>query len=100
MNLFEKISRLFTSPAADTRAYWVTVKCSRCGEVIRARVDLLNDLSTEYGEKEGDLMYFCRKGLMGEQRCYQVIEVELTFDAKRRLIERQAHGGEFVDPAA
>jgi hypothetical protein len=91
------LKKLFSpAPQQDEFGYWIYVKCSRCGEKVRARVDLRHDLSIEYGEGEAISSYFCRKVLMGEQRCYQQIEVELTFDGAFKLRDRQIHGGEFI----
>jgi hypothetical protein len=36
---------------------------------------------------------------MGDTGCYQRVEVELTFDPQRRLLDRQVSGGEFVEGA-
>ncbi len=95
MNLFKKLSSLFSPGKTDADAYWIAARCNRCGEVIRTRVSLSNDLSVEY---DGDATsYFCRKVLMGEGHCFQRVEVELTFDANRRLLNREIHGGHFVD---
>ena len=77
--------------------YHFAVQCSRCGEVIPARVDLANELSAEYGEADGASSLVCRKVLMGKGRCFQQIEITLTFDAGRRLIDRQIAGGDFVE---
>jgi hypothetical protein len=97
MSLFKKISDLFSSTGdKDDSAYWVYVKCNRCGEAIRTRIDMRHDLSMNYGSGEADTTYFCRKTLMGEKRCFQRIEVELTFDHRRQLLDRQIHGGEFI----
>lgn len=80
----------------EKRYYTFHVKCNRCGEVIEGRVDLDNDLSLDY---EGDsTVYFVRKGLIGEKRCFQRIEVEMKFTSDRELIEQQATGGQFVNP--
>ncbi len=77
---------------------WVAVKCNRCGEVTRARINLRNDLSLEYDEASGSPTYFCRKVLMGEGgRCFQRMEVELTFDANRNVVNRDVSGGQFVE---
>ncbi len=98
MGFFQKLSRLF-SPApqkADDASYWINVQCSRCGEVIRARVDLRNDLSINYTEAGAIAGYFCRKVLMGSGRCYQQIEVELSFSPDHRLASQEIHGGKFV----
>ena len=96
MGIIDKLSRLIRpTRAPDDNAYWIAVKCKRCGEIIRARIDLRNDLSAEYGG--GEATYFCRKTLMGEGHCFQRVEVELTFDADRKLVNREINGGEFVD---
>jgi hypothetical protein len=80
----------------EKRFYVFNVKCNRCGEIIEGRVDLDNDLSLDY---EGDsTVYFVRKGLVGENRCFQQIEVEMKFTPNRTLIEQKAQGGQFVDP--
>lgn len=100
MGLLKKLAELF-APAQreDEYAYWVNVQCNRCGEKLSTRVDLRNDLSLNYGDDEGDATYFCRKVLVGTERCFQRIEVELTFDQKRRLLDRQISGGKFVEPS-
>jgi hypothetical protein len=80
----------------EKRFYVFNVKCNRCGEIIEGRVYLDNDLSLDY---EGDsTVYFVRKGLVGENRCFQQIEVEMKFTPNRTLIEQKAQGGQFVDP--
>ena len=87
------IKNLFGRGSAkpDNRYYVFQVKCKRCGEIIEGRVDLNNDLSL--GD-EGD-SYIVRKGLIGANRCFQQIEVELKFDSSRQLSERTITGGEF-----
>ncbi|MGQ9696187.1 MAG: hypothetical protein ACUVWV_15740 [Thermodesulfobacteriota bacterium] len=75
----------------------VTVQCARCGEIIQTRIDLENDLSAEYGERESETTYFCRKMLIGKQNCYALIEVELTFDNRRQIIDRVIKGGSFIE---
>jgi hypothetical protein len=91
------LKNLFSGTPAkpEKRYYTFNVKCNRCGEVIEGRVDLDNDLSLEY---EGDSTYYLvRKGLIGNSRCFQQIEVEMKFNANRELIEQQAQGGKFVE---
>ena len=91
------LKKLFGGSGAksEKRYYAFNVKCNRCGEIIEGRVDLDNDLSLEY---EGDsTVYFVRKGLVGNNRCFQQIEVEMKFTPARTLIEQQAEGGKFVE---
>jgi hypothetical protein len=92
MNLLQKLFGGTPKPAQ--RNYVFSVKCRRCGEIISGRVDLNNDLSVEY-ETGGDVFFAC-KVLMGENRCFQRIEVELKFNASRDLLEQHVTGGEFV----
>ena len=98
MSFLKKLPKLFSTPARpDDSAYWVTVKCNRCGETIRTRINLYNDLSADYSEG-GEQVYCCRKMLMSEGgRCFQRVEVELKFDAKRQLLSRDISGGTFVE---
>lgn len=100
MSFLKKIENFFNPPGpsrAPDFATWITVKCSRCGEVIRSRIDLRNDLTIDYGADGASTTYYCHKTLIGEQRCYQRIEVDLTFDAKHKLTGRQISGGEFLE---
>ena len=95
MSFFKKIASIISPQSTgDSNAYWVYVKCNRCGEKIRARVNLANDLSIKY--EDGQKTYFCRKTLMGEGRCFQRVEVELTFDKNRKLVKREINGGQFI----
>ena len=98
MNLLKKITTLFAATArGGGHTYSLAVQCKRCGEVIRAQVNLSNDLSVEDDENGKVTSYFCRKLLMGKQRCFQRIEVTLTFDARHKLIDRNATDGQFVE---
>ena len=91
------LKNLFSgTPAKPEKRYYVfQVKCNRCGEIIEGRVDLDNDLSQDY---EGNNVYFGRKVVMGSGYCFQQIEVELTFDSSRQLLEQKVTGGQFVNP--
>jgi len=98
MRFLKRLSNPFSAPGKPgDYVYWITAKCNRCGEIIRARVDLRNDLSINYGDRDEDTTYFCRKMLIGSQQCYQQIEIELTFDARRKLIQQEIRGGKFVE---
>jgi len=89
------LKKLFSSkPAQPASNFFVVhVKCNRCGEEIEGRVNMANDLSLNDG---GD-GYFVRKSLLGNGRCFQQVDVELTFDMNRKLLNRQATGGVFVE---
>ena len=99
MSFLKKLSNLFSGAAqGDQGAFWVYARCKRCGEVLRSRVDLFNELSSDY---EGDEpVYVCRKVLMGEGRCFQQVEVYLKFDQSRSLVDKEISGGEFISEEA
>ena len=89
------LKKLFSgTPAKREKNYYVFhVKCNRCGEIIEGRVDLDNDLSVEFEDDRE--VFHVRKGLVGNNRCFQQIEVELKFDSSRQLMEQQVTGGQF-----
>ena len=91
------LKKLFSgAPAkAEKRYYTFHVKCNRCGEIIEGRIDLDNDLSLN---DEGD-SYLVRKGLIGsgENHCFQQIEAMIHFSSTREVLEKQIHGGTFVE---
>jgi hypothetical protein len=93
MNLLQK---LFGGSSASPQKhdYTFSVKCLRCGEIIQGRVNLDNDLSVEY--EEGGDAYYARKVLMGENKCFQRVEVELKFTSSRELLEQHITGGVFI----
>jgi hypothetical protein len=98
MDLFKKMSGFFSArPSEDQSSYYVKVKCNRCGEEIPARINLYNDLSIEYDDSGNISGYICHKIIVGDQHCYQPIDVHLRFDPKRRLQEKEIIGGKFVE---
>ena len=90
----EFLRKLFANEAhpASTGYYTFTVRCDRCGETIEGKVNLMDDLSMD--DAGG---YHVRKVLIGNGRCFQQIEVRLTFDPARQLSNRQIAGGTFVE---
>jgi hypothetical protein len=97
MGFFKKLTSIFTPPTTTSSLYPIKVICKRCGETITGSVNLSNDLSIVYGNSEKDYTYFCRKAFIGEGHCFQQVEVELTFDRNRQIIERKIKGGKFAD---
>ena len=96
MGFLKKLGDLFSAPARDSRSLWLYVKCDKCGEILKGRVDLYNDLSIQYENSGQQSSYFCRKVFMGSRRCYQPIEVELRFDKKRQLLGEEIRGGKIA----
>ncbi len=83
-----------SSFGGDQWAYWVHAQCRRCGEPLRARIDLRNDPSLE-----DDGTWVVRKGLTGGGKyyCFQTVEVTLHFDqAKKAVLDSDAVGGKII----
>ncbi len=97
MSFFKKLSNLLIPKDKDTAGYLIFVQCNFCKEVIQARVNLYNDLSFQ-DTPRGKPGYYCRKVLVGNQRCFRSIDVEMWFTAKRQLIKYSVNGGKFISP--
>ena len=97
MSIWKKFSGMLAPGGDDDkRAFWVYVRCDRCQEAIRLRVDLYSDLSIQYGEGKNDELFFTRKTIIGSSDCFEGIYIELTFDKHRRLKEKSIEHGEFI----
>ena len=82
------------SPSSSS-TYWIYARCRRCGEPLKARVNLRNDPS----QSDDGTGWVVRKGLVGSgtRRCFQTVEVVLTFDQeKKETVDREISGGEFI----
>jgi hypothetical protein len=92
MGFLDALKSLFSGGGGpDASGYWVYVRCRRCGEAIRTRINLRNDLSPN-----DDGGYSVIKTLVGDRRCFERIEVTLTFDENRRLLGQEIQRGDFI----
>ena len=92
MGFLDALKSLFAAGGGrDEAGYWVYVRCRRCGETIRTRINLRNDLSPNDEEE-----YTVTKTLVGDRRCFERIEVTLTFDENRHMLEREILRGDFI----
>ena len=97
MNFLRKLTQIFKmgpGVSGDVGLYYY-VRCDRCGEVIRVRINPLNDLSLSDDAKS----LFAHKVIVG-RRCYNRIEADFNYDTNRKLTSSQASGGTFVDDEA
>lgn len=95
MGFLKLLSSLFTpSPQRPSRFVLpLRVQCQRCGEILTGEVNLANDLSVEYTDSGGVATYVCRKVIIGTQRCFQPVEVALTFSPQRKRLTQEVTGG-------
>ena len=98
MGFLKLLATLFT-PAAQRPSRYVMplrAQCLRCGEIVTGEINLANDLSAEFAEGSGTTTYVCRKVLIGTQRCFQPIEITLTFNQARKIIDQHVTGGKLL----
>ena len=94
MGFIDSLKSLISDGKSDNyeqAGHWLYARCNRCGEVIRTRIDLQRDLNLR---DEGG--YIARKTLVGNQTCFERIEVTLIFDDQRRVIDHEIERGTLV----
>ena len=90
-------------PVGALRAFPIAVKCARCGEVIRLRIDRDHELQSVYAPdaEEGDepVEYVLRKEIVGDL-CQNLIHFTIHFDCDHGLTSSEIEGGEFLEEPA
>jgi hypothetical protein len=74
--------------------YYVYVKPKMCQEIVRVRINLMNDLSLT-DDNEG---YWVRK-MASATRCPFNAELTLHFNKNKQLVDKEIVNGEYVDEA-
>ena len=95
------LRRIFGRPAGreehDPNAIFLYVRCGKCGERIRLRVDKRHDLMPDYGRGAGDFPegYILRRDIIGSN-CFQMMQAELYLDRNYNISSQSITGGEFI----
>jgi len=96
MGFLDSLKSIFSGgDSYEQSGHWIYVRCNRCGEAIKTRLDLRRDLNPR---DEGG--YISRKTLVGNQLCFERIEVTLMFDDRRNVTEQQIEKGQFITAEA
>jgi hypothetical protein len=92
----------------DRGLYWY-VRCNRCQDVVRVRINMANEVSELSDEPDPDggeiaatnpnARYAIRKGVV-DSKCFRPMQLTILFDGRKREIESGVQGGEVVDRAA
>ncbi len=95
--LFGRSSGKGASPEGDQYASFYYLRCNRCGEVIRVRIDRRWDLEQEFDEGGGDAAtgYAARKEVMGT-KCFQMLRLTVQYDRGYHETDKELSGGTFV----
>lgn len=85
------------------------VRCNRCQDVVRVRINMASEVSEISEEPEDDpdisrpsnpaAKRMVTKGVV-DSRCFRPMRLTILFDGRRREIESSVEGGELVDEAA
>jgi hypothetical protein len=91
------------------RGLYVYVRCNRCQDVVRVRINVANELSELTDEDDEGVenprdshpnaRYTITKGVV-DTTCYRKMSLTMLFDARRREVDRQIEGGTSVDQDA
>jgi hypothetical protein len=95
MNFLKQLADFLTArpmPSGSDVGLYYYIKCNRCGEVIKVRINPMNDLS--YSDSDNSL--FVRKVIVG-RKCYNRIDAEFSYSNARKLLNADVSGGEMVD---
>ncbi len=81
----------------DPNAIYFYVRCKKCGEKIRLRVDKRYDLMRDYDRGPGDAGsgYILQRDVMGN-KCFQLMHMEVFLDNGYRVLSQDITGGEFI----
>ena len=94
--------------SVDRGLYWY-VRCNRCQDVVRVRINMANDVSEISDQPDEDAAsvkpanpaarYAVAKGVV-DSKCFRPMRLTILFDGRRRELESTVDGGEVVDQAA
>ena len=96
--LFGRSGQKSEARVSDDNALYYFVRCDKCAEVIRLRLDRRNDFEQLFDENGSDAIvgYRVRKELMGSGNCFKMMQAEITFDRNHRESGKTIRGGTFV----
>jgi len=91
------------------RGLYRYVRCNRCKDVVRVRINMANEVSELSDEPEEDgggitatnpaARYAITKGVV-DSKCFRPMRLTILFDGRKNELEASVPGGEMVDQAA
>ena len=100
MGLLDRLTSLFAGKKdalveSDGRALYFYVKCGKCDEKIRVRVDVYNDLAQEFDENDKTSGYTLEKDVLGSQ-CFRMMHLHVAFDTGKHILEKRVENGVLI----
>ena len=82
--------------SGDRNAMFLYIRCTRCRDVVRVRVNMANEPAQEFAEGGDTVDGYVLNKTVVDSKCFRPIPVTIRFDARRREQGREIEGGEFV----
>ncbi|HEX2987160.1 MAG TPA: hypothetical protein VHS06_03210 [Chloroflexota bacterium] len=95
MGLLDRVRSFFSDVSSgEVYVMYIYIRCKRCGEPIRLRMDRRFDLELEFGETlvSG---FVANKDILG-RKCSNLIRVHVEYDSSHRQKNRDIEGGQFI----
>lgn len=93
MEWFRRLVRFAAARDAGGQALWLEVRCGKCGEVLRVRVDTRHELRQDV--ENGQEIRVLDKDLLGT-RCFALLHVRAVLTPDLSVLSHQVSGGELV----
>ncbi len=96
MKIFKTISNLFKN-SCDSGTLSYDIKCAKCGEKIKVRINPKTDLSHVFEESAPEsASYVLKKEALGNN-CQNIMNIICYYDSSYVEISREISSGKFVD---
>jgi hypothetical protein len=96
MVLWGRLKKLFSDQADNDGGIYFYVRCDRCSDQVRVRINPASELRQEFDESGEAVRGYSVRKMVVDQRCFRPIEVNVRFDSSRRELSREIHGGTFL----
>lgn len=100
MSILKRLGSLFGGGgkgAEERGIFYLYVRCGKCAEKVRVRVNTGSDLLRDYDRGTGDAGsgYVLRKDIM-DSKCFQIMHAEVALDDGFRILSQEISGGQFI----
>jgi hypothetical protein len=93
MNWLQRLLGRQSDASDDGATLWLEVRCGRCGETLRIRVDTRYELRQDV--ESGQDIRVLDKDLLGT-RCFALLHVHAVLTPELRVLAHEVTGGELI----
>ena len=81
--------------SSSKKAFYISVKCSDCGEVIKVRINRSSDFQLEYKPVNPEHCYTIKKEIIGKN-CFNLMGLTLALTKNLKVLFVDAKACEFI----